>query len=181
MTDERSKNAVDVAERYADRTAIDEELRAAFVQAQEAYVEASNHYNDTVRFSNTGDEPDVQRAAHAVAAAGAACETSRLYRFTLYPIWRIGPEEEKQCRMRLHELFGPLPFRPVSPSPAWLTPTVKQLATGIYEERAFERLPLVADALEEAGCANADILTHCRGPGPHVRGCWVVDLLLGKE
>jgi hypothetical protein len=47
--------------------------------------------------------------------------------------------------------------------------------------RALDRLPILADALEEAGCTDADILAHCRGPGPHVRGCWVVDLLLGKE
>ena len=56
-----------------------------------------------------------------------------------------------------------------------------KLAQGIYEERAFDRLPILADALEDAGCDNADILSHCRGPGPHARGCWVVDLLLGKK
>ena len=50
----------------------------------------------------------------------------------------------------------------------------------IYEDRAFNRLPLLADALEDAGCADAEVLAHCRGPGPHDRGCWVVDLLLGK-
>jgi hypothetical protein len=55
------------------------------------------------------------------------------------------------------------------------------MAQVIYDERKFEDLPFLADALEEAGCDNADILNHCRGPGPHVRGCWVVDLLLGKE
>jgi hypothetical protein len=55
------------------------------------------------------------------------------------------------------------------------------LAPGIEEEQAFDRLPVLADALEEAGCTDADILSHLRGPGPHVRGCWVVDLLLGKE
>jgi hypothetical protein len=55
------------------------------------------------------------------------------------------------------------------------------LAQGIYDERAFERLPILADALEDAGCTDAAILVHCRGPGPHVRGCWVVDLILGKQ
>ncbi len=59
--------------------------------------------------------------------------------------------------------------------------TVAALAQTIYADRAFDRLPILADALEEAGCDNADILTHCRGDGPHVRGCWVVDLILGKE
>jgi hypothetical protein len=55
------------------------------------------------------------------------------------------------------------------------------LATGIYDERAFDRLPILADALEEAGCDNADVLAHCRGDGPHARGCWVVDGVLGRE
>ena len=78
------------------------------------------------------------------------------------------------------EVFGN-PFRPVTTDPSWLTETVVSLATGIYAERAFDRMPILADALEEAGCDHTDILTHCRGDGPHVRGCWVVDLLLGKE
>ncbi len=72
------------------------------------------------------------------------------------------------------------PFRPVTLEPAWLTSTVRSLAEGIYAERAFDRMPILADALEEAGCDNADLLAHCRGDGPHVRGCWVVDLVLGK-
>jgi hypothetical protein len=67
------------------------------------------------------------------------------------------------------------------PDSAWLTPTVLALAVGIYAERAFDRLPILADALEEAGCDHADILAHCRGDGPHARGCWVVDLMLGKS
>jgi hypothetical protein len=74
-----------------------------------------------------------------------------------------------------------IPFRPVILDPAWSTPAVVQLARSLYEERRFEDLPVLADALEEAGCQDAAVLGHCRGPGPHVRDCWVVDLLLGKE
>ncbi len=81
----------------------------------------------------------------------------------------------------LREIFGTIPFRPVTANPLWLTPVVVGFAQAIYDDRAFDRLPILADALEEAGCDNADILDHCRGSGPHVRGCWVVDLLLGKE
>ena len=77
-------------------------------------------------------------------------------------------------------LFGN-PFRPVPVIPsAWRTPTVLGMARAIYTERRFEDLPILADALEDAGCTDAALLDHCRGPGPHVRGCWVVDLLLGK-
>jgi hypothetical protein len=83
-----------------------------------------------------------------------------------------------QCKF-FHCIFGN-PFRPVAFDPTWLTSTVLALATGIYAEHAFDRMPILADALQDAGCENADILNHCRQPGDHVRGCWVVDLLLGK-
>jgi hypothetical protein len=73
------------------------------------------------------------------------------------------------------------PFRPVALDPTWLSSTVKALAQSIYTDRNFEVMPILADALEEAGCSSEDILSHCRGPGEHVRGCWAVDLLLGKE
>ena len=59
----------------------------------------------------------------------------------------------------------------------WNGRTVPRLARALYEERAFDRLPILADALEDAGCHHADLLAHCRGPGPHVRGCWVLDLV----
>lgn len=84
----------------------------------------------------------------------------------------------------LHDLFGPLLFRSVDLDPSWLTwndGTVRRIAQAIYDERGFDRLPILADALEDAGCQDTEILTHCRGPGPHVRGCFVVDLLLEKE
>jgi hypothetical protein len=76
---------------------------------------------------------------------------------------------------------GGNPFRPVTFAPAWRTSTVLCIADAIYADRAFGNLPILADALEDAGCDHADILSHCRGPGPHVRGCWVVDLVLGKS
>ena len=65
--------------------------------------------------------------------------------------------------------------------PRWLTSTVIDLARTIYEERVWERMPILADALMDAGCDSEEVINHCRGPGPHVRGCWVVDLILGKE
>jgi hypothetical protein len=80
----------------------------------------------------------------------------------------------------IHELFGPLPFHDIEISPSWLTSDVRLLAQGIYDEKAFDRMPILADALQDAGCDNEDILAHCRaGNWEHVRGCWVIDLLLG--
>ena len=90
------------------------------------------------------------------------------------------PERAEQAGL-LRDIFGLIPFRPVTLHPRWLTSTVVALAEGIYQDRAFDCLPILADALEEAGCNNKDILDHCRGPGPHVRGCWALDQILGKE
>jgi hypothetical protein len=86
----------------------------------------------------------------------------------------------------VRDVFGN-PFRSVAINPVWLTPTVTSLATAAYNERSLpsgeldsSRLAVLADALEKTGCTDADILGHLRSPGPHVRGCWAVDLLLGK-
>jgi hypothetical protein len=79
-----------------------------------------------------------------------------------------------------HDLFGN-PFRPVGFDPRWKTADVLGLARGIYEERAFERMPLLVDALMDAGCSDERVVAHCREPGAHYRGCWVVDGVLGLE
>jgi hypothetical protein len=78
-----------------------------------------------------------------------------------------------------HDVFGN-PFRPATLDPTWRTPTVVALASQMYQLRDFSPMPILADALQDAGCDSADVLGHCRGPGPHVRGCWVADLVLGK-
>jgi hypothetical protein len=80
----------------------------------------------------------------------------------------------------VRDIFGN-PFRPVTFDPSWRTDTAASLARQMYESREFSVMPILADALQDAGCGNPDILDHCRGVGPHVRGCWVVDLVLGKS
>ncbi len=95
--------------------------------------------------------------------------------------YQAGEKAERVAQtILLRDIFGN-PFRKVTLNPAWLTSTVLALATGIYDERAFDRMPILADALQDAGCDNAEILNHCREPGEHVKGCWVVDLLLDKK
>lgn len=84
-----------------------------------------------------------------------------------------------QCEL-LRDIFAN-PYRPASIDPSWRTPAVVDLAKSIYDERAFDRMPALGDALERSGCADAAVLSHCRGRGEHVRGCWVVDALLGKS
>ena len=92
----------------------------------------------------------------------------------------VAAEELEQANL-LREVIGN-PFRPTAILPEWKTSTVLSLARGIYEEKAFDRMPILADALQDAGCANEAILNHCWDEKtPHVRGCWVVDLILGKD
>jgi hypothetical protein len=88
--------------------------------------------------------------------------------------------EHEAIALVVHDIFGN-PFRPVTLNPSWLTSTVLALANGIYTEKAFDRMPILADALQDAGCDNEDILNHCRQVGEHVRGCFVVDLLTGRK
>jgi hypothetical protein len=92
--------------------------------------------------------------------------------------------EERAQTVLLRDIFGPLLHRPMGFHPDWRTyngDTVSNLARTIYAEQVFDRAPILADALEDAGCDNAELLGHLRGPGPHVRGCWALDLVLGKE
>jgi hypothetical protein len=90
----------------------------------------------------------------------------------------------KPVVLLLRDLLGPLPFHSATLDPTWLVwhgGLLVSMARQMYDSRDFTDMPILADALEEAGCTHADILGHCRSRGEHVRGCWVVDLLLGKE
>jgi hypothetical protein len=92
--------------------------------------------------------------------------------------------EEKAYQADLFRDIFVNPFRPLTIDPAWLEwrdRTVPRLAEGIYCERAFEGLPVLADALEDAGCHDEEILGHCRAPAVHVRGCWLLDALTGRQ
>ena len=95
----------------------------------------------------------------------------------------LRPSSERDAEALLcppfRDIFGN-PFRPVAFDPAWRTSTAIALASQMYESRDFAPMPILADALQDAGCDNDDVLTHGRGDGVHVRGCWVVDLVLGK-
>jgi hypothetical protein len=95
---------------------------------------------------------------------------------------RVREELAAQCAL-LRDIAGN-PYRRVELDPAWLQRnegTVRKVAQAIYEDAVFSELPVLADALEEAGCSDATLLEHCRSAGPHERGCWAVDLLLGKR
>jgi hypothetical protein len=103
------------------------------------------------------------------------------------PEWAAGHAAETQAQVLLAREVFANPFRPVRFEHAWRSPAALTVAQAAYDERILPpgeldpaRLAVLADALEEAGCTDAPILAHLRGPGPHVRGCWALDLILGK-
>jgi len=100
---------------------------------------------------------------------------------TLTEVNQVFDKWSPQCLLRC--IFGN-PFAPIAIDPVWLAwrdGTIRNLAQTIYANRCFAHMPILGDALEDAGCNNTDILNHCRQPSEHVRGCWMVDLLLGKK
>jgi hypothetical protein len=164
---------VEVAERFADGEATWDDLSAARKAAKKPPL-------------FPGARRGESRAAEWVAARWQAGHA-----ITWAPPWRGKPVPEYAARHAaykvqgahlLREVFGN-PFRPAILDPAWLAwngGAVRKVSQAIYDERRFAALPILADALEDAGCADTEVLTHCRGPGEHMRGCWVLDLLLGK-
>jgi hypothetical protein len=191
--DKRVTEAVEIAERYADGLVSHgekEKVRywaSSFSQEDDcsdpgivaSAVAALNHNAETASWSLA--------EAEACVAAGwykddwQAARGSEKFLTMCDPAGVIARDAVRsvQCD-RLHCIFGN-PFRPLSVNPPWLTLAVVELAQAIYNDRAFDRMPSLADALEEASCTDADLLGHCRGAGPHVQGFWVVDSLMGKE
>ena len=132
---------------------------------------------------------DNEQLANAALAALFAAEPAFYPAFVTmhaahYAALALGGAEALAQEKLLHDILGPTPRAPAGASLPWLGwqgGLIIALARGIYEEHAFERLPYLADALEDAGCTDPDLLNHLRGPGPHVRGCWAVDALLSKS
>ncbi len=181
LTDERSRVAVQVAEaRYADKKPFTrQQIRDAQTAAKAAVDEA------------TSEAARQAALAAADALSAGVCGASH-YRLAFSCASAVGDAaghgwwlmEIAAQAVLVRDIWGPLPFRSFGVNPAWLEwqrGTIPKLAAAIYDERRFQDLPVLADALEEAGCRDEDILSHCRTEGEHVRGCWVVDLGLGKK
>ena len=200
-----SLTAVEVAERFADGNATQVELDRAEWDAEsptfgyefekEGFTDSSSYKMAVVpRLVEMGALPEsalsggewqvdetVKRRLLAAAVLAEFCASPSPREAD----WgtRHLSQVDWPCRWLFDCVFGN-PFRPVVLDPAWIAwddGAARRIAQDIYEERGFDRLPILADALEDAGCTNPDILTHCRSAGPHVRGCWVLDLILGKE
>jgi hypothetical protein len=154
----------DLAERYAEGSIGREEASALLEEILKAQ-EWTNWWYRRAAESLLARRPQETAAASLELPLGFGC------------YW----DERRAQADLVREIWGN-PFRPVSVPAAWLKwndGVVPSLARSIYDERAFDRLPVLADALEDAGCRNEHLLGHLRSPGPHVRGCWALDRLLG--
>jgi hypothetical protein len=199
LTEPTQRAAIELAERAADKQLRPGDLAPAWKAAAPILLGvdpssfrtggwsrgSKGNWDFTVQFAPQG-EMLCNPAGWAATPKpwGAPCFAANDVRALLH--FRVGAdaarqEQPAQCAL-LREVVGPArPLPSIDPTwLAWNGNTIPKLAQAIYEERRFADLPILADALEEAGCDHADILAHCRSGGAHVRGCWVVDLLLGK-
>jgi hypothetical protein len=183
----RAVHAVDLAERVADGLASDEDRRER-VRAINAELGTGPIPSDSTTMALAALGVGTLRLGRSVAGFASHLITQHAEAAWVRDV--DSPERREAGRAAalvegqaqaglIRDIFGN-PFRAVALDPSWLTSTVVSLAEGIYADRAFDRLPILADALQDAGCEVAEVLDHCRGPGPHARGCWVVDLVLGK-
>jgi hypothetical protein len=179
ITTEQAKRAVEISEQYADGLV----KRSVLISAYGATTGIS-HAEVAAGWAaklGTVRAPRLAAAFAAIASLPSVGPIEPNIGRWVEPPYETHAEERWQCIL-LRDIFGN-PFRPVTIDPVWLTwreGTIPMMAQTIYDERRFTDMPVLADALEDAGCTDADFLQHCRQPGEHVRGCWVVDLLLGK-
>jgi len=199
LTDPRSRAAARYAEQHIDEGCPDTPEREAILEAAKKAVEElikwahaaptnlevrrRRVYALTAQIAQQAlghDQPNRGVWANALLTAHAFG-----YANDEPPACLPGSEELRDEHLRLQatvfrDIVGN-PLDPVPFDPRWRTEDTLGLARGIYEERAFARLPLLADALMDAGCDDDRLVGHCRSKGPHARGCWVVDLVLGKK
>jgi hypothetical protein len=170
--------AIEVAERHIDGELAQGAVAQAVLAAREVYVAAPDRDSPAADFFTS-------LARWGVQALTADPSINVAEALTAPGLWGLAgrPDREEVMVHMLREVFGN-PFRPILIEPVWLAwgdATAARLVRRIYDQRSFDDLPILADALEDAGCTDAVILDHLRGPGPHVRGCFVLDLLLNRS
>jgi hypothetical protein len=179
--DARIQRAIDIAESYADGRADESERGEAETGVLDVWENQLDEIHPDGGFSCDPVLALISKMPYTTDDAAKCAE--RIASMTEYAHSSSfdGIEGELQYEhcVLLCDIFGN-PFRSITFAPAWRTTDVMLLARGIYDEKAFDRMPILADALQDAGCDNDDILNHCRNGSVHVRGCWVVDLVLEK-
>jgi hypothetical protein len=202
LNDEQTRVAIDVVEQFWDGKVVHKVYAAAEKAAADSVAVLRHAVAAKQATSSSSNSQGVKLLAYLFAAeAVLGCfgksfvDVAAECRGALRGFRTADIEDDDESRKQgesievaeraiqaalIRDIFGN-PFRPVSVEGSWLTSTIVTLAHDIYEDRTFDRMPVLADSLQGSGCNNADILDHCRSDGPHVRGCWVVDLMLGKE
>lgn len=179
LLDEDGRGAVEVAERYADGAATDRDRQAASGRLVPRILEGSAGAVTGAYGAVRKDVRDTRLHVGTTLAVAAAAGAGGDRRDRPHRQAAARQAEEAAQVAILRCMFGN-PFHPVALDPSWLTSAVTALAQQMYAGRDFHAMPILADALQDAGCDDEQVMGHCRGPGPHVRGCWVVDLILGK-
>jgi hypothetical protein len=193
FADPQSLAALDAADRYEAGEIGDEAHQAAVQAAVQAAEEAEARFQ-AIRATEGGHWSSSSGAAHSamtVAQVVRDIVTHGYYKRMMADLMRLvgastcprstsRKRAARAIRLLFLEHFGDAQ-RPAVLDPSWRTRSVVAIATNIYTGRTFEDMPILADALEDAGCADADVFDHCRGNAQHVRGCFVVDLLLETE
>ena len=194
LDDERCQRGIEAAECFADNSEAFDDLLAASSNSLRAMEDAAgDSENDELGQTKWHAAVAVvhitEMLMHWFNARDASVEARQAescHQFEAanpgvgVPFPEPEPSDGTEHAALVRDIFGN-PFRPMTFDPSWRTTTATQLAQQMYDSRDFSAMPILADALQDAGCDNTDILDHCRGPEPHVRGCWVVDLVLGKE
>lgn len=187
LDDKRSRRAVEVAERFADGEASIEELNAARLDSRSAKHEASiastrDAYSAaTCTAARSAKSAALDTYLNSIWAAAWAASGSVIWLDSAAPGLIDNRNKKVKHFAAIYRDIVLDPSRPVVFDPRWRTSDVVAIARGIYDDRAFDRMPILVDALMEAGCDSEDIIQHCLGSGPHARGCWVVDLILEKK
>ena len=182
LTDDRSRNAVQVAERYADDAATNSERIEAANAAYVAYANAAN-----VAYAATNVAYAAYATAYAAADATTAARAAATAAYadvngTYVAANATNATNAAVQASLLREIFGN-PFRPSIIDPAWWQwddGCIANMVLSAYKEECWDTLPIIADALEDAGCTSQPLLEHLRTPGCHVKGCWAVDALVGR-
>lgn len=205
LPDDRLRAAVECVEDYAATAATQQELAACQSRARLAIQELALGVRAAERAGEVGQRPPAERDWEPYFAAYRAANAADAVALVARPTERVGALGEsvlqafdlvvqaqtagRAVKDNYHRLFAAHaavvrcifgdPFHDVEFDPSWRTEAAVALARGMYETRSFAAAPVLADALEDAGCADAVVLGHLRGGGPHVRGCHVVDAVLG--
>jgi hypothetical protein len=176
LTPKAARGAIDILEDHADGNASVQKLQDARTIVEE---EAARLWEILYGTSGGGWRNSLYTQAQALG-----CATQAAFYDRIAPQHWAGCRDlrpQYQCQL-LRDIFG-IPHRLMWIDPAWIAQAnalVPGVARAAYDERRFEDLPILADALEESGCTDQDVLSHLRGNGPHTRGCWALDFLLNK-